>query len=84
MTEQALERLVLTARAQRAADEDAADRGVASAELMESAGRAAAEWILDRLRPSRVAILFWIIGSSNSPSGCRPATDYLASRKNIF
>ena len=55
--EASLERLVLTADAQRAVDETAIGRGVSSVDLMESAGRSAAEWILDRLRPTSVALL---------------------------
>ncbi|MGB2983223.1 MAG: NAD(P)H-hydrate epimerase, partial [Candidatus Bipolaricaulia bacterium] len=52
-----LERLVLTSEDQRAADEAAYARGVRAEDLMESAGRSAADWILDRLSPSRVAVL---------------------------
>ncbi len=51
------ERLVLTAVAQRALDEMSVDRGVSPFELMESAGRSAATWIVDRLSPGRVLVL---------------------------
>lgn len=51
------ERFVLTAEGQR--DVDAAARGVGTSalELMESAGRSATDWILDRLRPTKVLVL---------------------------
>ena len=52
-----VERLVLTADEQRAADERAVAFGVPRVDLMESAGRSATEWILDRMAPSRVGIL---------------------------
>jgi len=52
-----LERFVLTAEDQRAADQAAVARGVPEIELMESAGRSASDWILDHLAPSRVAVL---------------------------
>ena len=52
-----IERLVLTSAGQRALDEAAVAAGVPSAELMESAGRSAADWILERLAPARVAVL---------------------------
>jgi hydroxyethylthiazole kinase-like uncharacterized protein yjeF len=55
--DQPLERLVLTAAAQRDVDAAAERAGVSSLDLMESAGRSAAEWILDRLRPSAVLVL---------------------------
>jgi len=51
------ERLVLTAAAQREADARSVAGGVSSDDLMESAGRSAADWILERLAPSRVVIL---------------------------
>jgi len=52
-----LDRLVLTAAAQRAVDEEAVARGVPHADLMESAGRSAAEWTFEHLNPTRVAVL---------------------------
>ena len=57
MPSRPLERFVVTAEGQRAADEAAAACGVSGIELMESAGRSASEWILDRLAPARVAVL---------------------------
>jgi len=51
------EHLVLTAEAQRDVDSAAVSAGVSSIDLMESAGRSAADWMIDRLRPSRVLIL---------------------------
>jgi len=51
------ERLVLTARAQREIDAAAVEAGVPELDLMESAGRSASDWILDRLRPGRILVL---------------------------
>jgi hydroxyethylthiazole kinase-like uncharacterized protein yjeF len=53
----ASEYLVLTAEAQREVDRAAVAAGTPSVELMESAGTSAADWILDRLAPSRVVVL---------------------------
>jgi len=57
------ERLVLTADEQRAADERAVALGVPRVDLMESAGRSATEWILDRMAPDRVVI---VVGSGGN------------------
>ena len=51
------ERWVVTAAMQRAIDERAVGQGVSREELMESAGRSAADWILERLSPRRAVIL---------------------------
>lgn len=51
------DRIVLTAADQRDVDAAAVAAGTSSAELMESAGTASADWILDRLDPKRVALL---------------------------
>ena len=55
--ERTLGRIVLTAGAQRTLDAAAVAAGVLHADLMESAGRSAAEWILDRLRPANAIVL---------------------------
>jgi len=52
-----IERLLLTAAGQRAVDVASIEAGVPSVELMESAGRSAAAWILDRWSPQRVVVL---------------------------
>ena len=55
--EKPLDRLVLTAADQRAVDAAAVAAGVPSSELMESAGRAAADWILAHLDPANVLVI---------------------------
>jgi len=50
-------RLVVSVAAQRAADEAAARHGTPSAALMDGAGTAAAQWMLDNLAMTRVVVL---------------------------